>query len=93
MAREYKRPMFSKRHYSEVAGVLRATRPGLQEPETNFAHAWRIIVSEFACEFARDNPRFSEQKFLVAAGFVPRAFDPIRDKKEGKSWTTGKLPL
>jgi hypothetical protein len=52
--------MFTRRHYVEVAKVLKATyKPGLVLSETLLA---------FACMFAKDNSGFSAPEFFRACG-------------------------
>jgi len=69
MPRNYKKPMFSKRHYEKIAEILRECTP-----EPNFIMSVSAtlqhegLIKVFASEFKADNPNFKPDKFLRACG-------------------------
>jgi len=64
---------YSKRHYEDIAGVLRATRPNLEKDTQrgqreleDSRELWLRVRNRFVELFKEDNPRFSEEKFIKA---------------------------
>lgn len=53
----------SRKHYSEVAEILKSAQESPHEPPLTF------VARELALMFKRDNPRFNAGKFFDAAGF------------------------
>lgn len=59
-------PKFSKRHYKEVAGVLRHCVPGEKPGDLQAKEQWKWMVVCFADILAKDNPKFNRALFLLA---------------------------
>ena len=61
--REYKKPVFSQKHYEIVAKFI-WDGDWISQVEYNF-------FIDFAKLFVRDNPKFSTKRFLSACGYKP----------------------
>ena len=57
------RAMFQRRHYTAVAGILRA---GVISGIPELSDAARLFAIQFGGLFARDNPRFNRDRFHAA---------------------------
>jgi len=76
-------PIFTRRHYCEVAGLIRDA--GYLEPETRGR-----LVSEFCELFAGDNERFRPDRFRAAAYNGARLDDlSERDRLEARGYRDG----
>jgi hypothetical protein len=58
-------PKFERRHYVAMAEDLREERPDAGAVGRD---QWEVRVKRMADRFAEDNPRFSRERFLKAAG-------------------------
>ena len=56
--------MLSKKHYTAIAGILKAHDKALDASEQSIM---TDLVLDLACYFKRDNPNFDTGKFLIAA--------------------------
>jgi hypothetical protein len=62
MPRQYKHPMFQKRHYEVVAELLHVNRPDDDDDPSARLHWW-VILDAFSDTFAADNEQFSRPRF------------------------------
>jgi len=64
---------FSRQHYQEIAGILKAAKDSPVAGQTNAVGPWSVavlfIANELSVMFKRDNPAFDHGKFMKAAGF------------------------
>lgn len=65
--RAYKCNGFQKRHYEQIAALLKAERPG-EHWDANKRMQWQLIVNSFTRLFASDNCRFQGDRFVDACG-------------------------
>ncbi len=68
MPRTYKKPMFSKRHYEEIASLLHDELVNRTDT-TPQLYSYKVIESimeRFITAFMHDNPRFDQEKFRKA---------------------------
>jgi type IV secretory pathway VirB9-like protein len=61
------RPNFTRKHYRQIAAALQAQKPPVTEPA--MCYQWEGSVEELAATLARDNERFSYEKFYEACGY------------------------
>lgn len=62
--------MYQKRHYEDVARVLREAKASmLVSCREDTLAVWNHTALLFATQFARDNAQFSHSRFLEAAGY------------------------
>lgn len=62
-----------KKHFELVAEVLKSQEPQEEKfkPLQQFVHehnVWEEMVEAFALRFEKENSRFDEEKFFLAAG-------------------------
>jgi hypothetical protein len=61
-------PTFQHRHYKEIAALLAANTPPIEN--TGF-QTWMTLRNEFCNLFARDNGNFRRERFLAACAGTP----------------------
>jgi hypothetical protein len=59
--------MFAKRHYEQIADVMRETWPGCPARGNE---QWLMTLKALVRTFERDNPRFDAQRFIAACRLV-----------------------
>ena len=62
-------PVFTIRHYTIIARVLKASQPPPLFNAENMQHYATCV--EFVGEFTKDNPDFNKNIFLLACGVKP----------------------
>lgn len=65
--------MMTRKDYVSIAAVLRQARPqsGCFADDCHCVSQWRDTVDVFVGILFADNPRFDEEKFLIACGVEP----------------------
>ena len=57
--------MYTKKHFEDIAEVLRSVRPGKQADYAKITH-WRHIRDNIAINFFTHNNNFDTEKFIKA---------------------------
>lgn len=60
--------MFQKRHYEELASILREIREGCKNNPLMIAHVDTCIIPQFVDRLAQGNSQFKRERFLKACG-------------------------